>query len=394
MRMVTRQEIEKSMDIIHNLSEEETYEWIHVMQEEQPFLQIYVAAICERGDFEDDNDIDAFTNLAIIIWHAMRTAAQGPLAEVKGYEIDEREEALIEHFDSVEGEAEADVMNAVQTWLEDDPQRPLLEFLLMTLMSPENPYEVTEESTGMLLVYLKVIAECLDHASPQKVAKAPAKKVLHPGQCMRCQAVLNKANMTNHLKKCKEKAGGSNERGVEMFHLLIESVPLPMYWLHVEIPGTKTLADLDAFLRGIWLECCGHMSCFTIEGTHYVSSPMEESIFGRREKSMRQKIHTILRMGMKFKYAYDYGSTTDLKLRVVDIQKQQVKKSGVTLLARNQPPPWECTGCGKPATQVQAGGWGLDPDFLYCDDCAADADEDDLLPIVNSPRTGVCGYCG
>lgn len=164
MRMVTREEIQNSTDFVHTMSEEETYELMTLMQKEQPYLQVYVAAICERGDFEDDNDIDVFVNLASIIWHVMRNAAQGPLTEVKGSEIDEREEKLIARYASAEGKSDSDLASDIQVWMDDDPQRHLLEFLLMTLMSPENPYDVTEEGTEMIFTYLKVITDCLNHA--------------------------------------------------------------------------------------------------------------------------------------------------------------------------------------------------------------------------------------
>ena len=38
------------------------------------------------------------------------------------------------------------------------------------------------------------------------------------------------------------------------------------YWLHLEVQGDVRLTVLDAFLRAIWLECCGHMSQFCIDG--------------------------------------------------------------------------------------------------------------------------------
>ena len=39
------------------------------------------------------------------------------------------------------------------------------------------------------------------------------------------------------------------------------------------MPADATLADLDRFLRDIWLECCGHMSQFTIGKARYISHP-------------------------------------------------------------------------------------------------------------------------
>ena len=221
-----------------------------------------------------------------------------------------------------------------------------------------------------------------------------AEKTQYPGPCMLCKEVINKSQMTRHLKKCVENIDDGNGPSVKMFHLVIEGTHMPMYWLHVEIPGAMTLAHLDSFLRDIWLECCGHLSCFTIDGERYSVHPMEDPMFGPREKTMRQKIYNVLNVGTKFQYEYDYGSTTELKLRVVDVRERQIKQPDITLLARNEPPPWECAKCGKPATEIQASGWGLDEDSLFCDDCVGDDEEEGYLPLVNSPRTGVCGYCG
>ena len=214
----------------------------------------------------------------------------------------------------------------------------------------------------------------------------------YPGQCMLCKEILNKGQMTRHLKKCVEKSVAGRGQTMKLFHIIAEGSRLPLYWLHLEVSGAWTLEDLDSFLRDIWLECCGHLSCFTIGGQQYSVRPMEHALFGLREKTMGQKICKVLSPGTKFKHEYDYGSTTELSLRVIGIREAAVKSPDITLLARNEPPAWECCKCGKPATQIRATGWGLDVDSLFCDDCVDD-DEEGCLPVVNSPRVGVCGYC-
>jgi len=56
---------------------------------------------------------------------------------------------------------------------------------------------------------------------------------------------------------------------------VVEGSYLPYYWMHLELPANATLEDLDSFLRDIWLECCGHLSAFRIEGKEYLSEPSE-----------------------------------------------------------------------------------------------------------------------
>ena len=134
------------------------------MSREQPVLQVYVAAILERGDFEDDNDKDALANLASIIWHAMRAAASGRMGKVKPKEIDRREAQMEKLFEYAKDESEADWPRLVETLFEGYPQQPLLQFALEPLMSPDNPYGVTHDGSGLIFHYVKVMIDCLDNA--------------------------------------------------------------------------------------------------------------------------------------------------------------------------------------------------------------------------------------
>jgi hypothetical protein len=109
---------------------------------------------------------------------------------------------------------------------------------------------------------------------------------------------------------------------------------------------------------------------------------------------MENSLGEVLRPKMKFSYNYDFGSTTKLTLNVVSEREGKKSKEPVRLLARNDPPAIPCGVCGTPATRVTAEGCG--EDSWLCDKCAAgdDVEEEYLLPVVNSPRVGVCAYTG
>lgn len=216
----------------------------------------------------------------------------------------------------------------------------------------------------------------------------------NPGLCMLCKEVLDKSQMTRHLKKCAIKNGNGRGKTVKLFHIVAVAEHMPEYWLHVEVSGALTLDHLDSFLRDIWLECCGHLSCFTIDGQQYSAQPSEDSWSGPPEKSMRHKLQNVLKANTAFRYLYDYGSTTNLKLRVAGVREGQAEEPGIRLLARNESLPWSCSECGEPATRVLVTGWYFESDDVLCDGCIGDYDEDQHLPLLNSPRTGVCGYCG
>ena len=42
-------------------------------------------------------------------------------------------------------------------------------------------------------------------------------------------------------------------------------------------PPATAFADLDQFLRDIWLECCGHLSSFPVQGMNVDAYPYEAS---------------------------------------------------------------------------------------------------------------------
>jgi hypothetical protein len=115
------------------------------------------------------------------------------------------------------------------------------------------------------------------------------------------------------------------------------------------------------------------------------------------DRSLGMSLEKALKVGQKFRYEYDFGSTTELSLRVAGEREGVLvdEDDDIHVLARNIPPEYKCVRCGKSATRVAAGYdyWGV-IEHAYCDDCSKKAKEDGWLPIVNSPRVGVCAYTG
>ena len=90
------------------------------------------------------------------------------------------------------------------------------------------------------------------------------------------------------------------------------------------------------------------------------------------------------------------GRVVSVKRAGSSLAKTQEGKenASVTILARNVPPVILCKVCGKPATKVVAGYYNAEEN-AYCNKCARHSrDADMMLPVVNSPRVGVCGYTG
>lgn len=194
------------------------------------------------------------------------------------------------------------------------------------------------------------------------------------GNCFICGAELGKVKMKNHV--IKEHIHADN--GEDTLLLKVEGAWDKEYWLLLDIAASAELDDLDYFIKRIWVECCGHMSVFS-QGQNADEIPMEHPL-------------NAFHPGDKLEYQYDMGDTTYLLVTVLAEGRRPKQKEAVRLLARNAAPEFVCAKCGKRATRIY-----LDDDEespFYCEECRGKDDEECWLPVVNSPRMGVCGYCG
>lgn len=218
--------------------------------------------------------------------------------------------------------------------------------------------------------------------------------------------------MARHLKACsarrravERQVGASTKKGSRAkkhraFHIATSDRFSSAYWIHLEAHTQATLWTLDSFLRDLWLECCGHLSAFTLDGVRYEDAfeylePDEWDFLGRECEDMNIPLNEILSPGLRFDYEYDFGSTTWLKVRVIEEREGASPRSPIQLIARNEPLLFECLSCGKSASQVcSCCQWS--GEAWYGEECAPEHEGMDhcFLPIVNSPRIGVCGYAG
>jgi len=205
--------------------------------------------------------------------------------------------------------------------------------------------------------------------------------------------------MGRHLQSCPARLESVRtippQQARTVLHVFVSGKYDLDQWLHLEVQSKAFLSALDGFLRRIWLECCGHLSSFEIRGVRYDSDPGDDFGFGYRPRSMKIRAETLLDPGLCFSYEYDFGSTTYLQLRVIERRAGAFPNQDVALIARNDPPVYLCVACDRPATQICSQcSWSVEA--LFCDSCAQkhECGEDVFLPIVNSPRMGVCGYAG
>lgn len=153
-----------------------------------------------------------------------------------------------------------------------------------------------------------------------------------------CSKTFSATAMSRHLQSCRKRKEiqDKEEKNWKIFLLRAQAGP---FFVYFETKASSTLKDVDAFLRRLWLECCSHLSAFTINNVRFevktdgVDS-MWSDIFGRKQsiKTMSSKLYSVLTPGLKFLHEYDFGSTTELEMTfwisfvypVVNLQKQSV----------------------------------------------------------------------
>ncbi|KON27045.1 hypothetical protein AC481_05935 [miscellaneous Crenarchaeota group archaeon SMTZ-80] len=213
------------------------------------------------------------------------------------------------------------------------------------------------------------------------------------GICRFCMNTFSGTSMGRHLVSCEAKKQEDSRYATNkkikssIYHIKVSAYKA--FWLHIEMNATATLDELDQFLRDIWLECCGHLSEFTINGIRYEHSPSNDG-WGMKSKSMNIQLRKALNVKDKFSYEYDFGSTTYLEGQVF-AEREGLLKEKVRILARNNPYIFKCESCDAKATEIC-----MECQQFFCDQCLIEhgCSEEMALPVINSPRMGVCGYCG
>lgn len=236
------------------------------------------------------------------------------------------------------------------------------------------------------------------------------------GFCKYCGKEYTKSGMLKHLAACKKRKVKLEEEKIKTksgyFQIVITGKYSKVYWLIIEVNENITLKELDKFIRDIWVECCGHLSLFEINGVEYERYPSEDRFWGSPAKNMNYRLRDIVQVGDTMNYEYDFGSTTELVLNIHSYRIGEKKGKQLVILSRNNLPEILCGQC-----ETNKAKWINPEDFwegnpFLCEECCKkiileeyemedgeELEEDYNISeffseICNSPRMGVCGYEG
>jgi len=220
-----------------------------------------------------------------------------------------------------------------------------------------------------------------------------ARKKQSRGACQFCGREMTKGGLARHFPKCKdyleavEKTNQKTGKKLKIYHLAIQDAWQKDFWLHLEMKSSARLGDLDNYLRAIWLECCGHLSQFSIGGWRGEEIPMETPV------------KRIFEKGIELTHIYDFGTSSETLARVVgERQGKPLSNHPIFLMARNKLPEVPCMECGQKASWLcMECIYEHERSGFLCDQHVKAHPHDDYgepVALINSPRLGMCGYDG
>lgn len=209
-------------------------------------------------------------------------------------------------------------------------------------------------------------------------------ELISNGKCLYCNQTFGQKTIGKHLESHlsnMEKAD-KNDKTSDYNHVVVEA---DVMFLHLLVRNDAKMGKIDQYLKNIWLECCGHLS-----------------EFGNKQfkVSKNHLVGDIFQPKVKIYHDYDFGDTTRVFLKGLKSYSLNQKKN-IILLSRNEPLNFMCAICKiKPAIYLCTScNW--DDYAFFCEKCSEkhkkeceDYSDYSQMPVVNSPRMGVCGYEG
>ena len=210
------------------------------------------------------------------------------------------------------------------------------------------------------------------------------KKNLNNGICTYCKTGIpkNSRSIIDHFEKCDERTI-TGAKASNYFILVLEDPYAPQYWLVIKAKPNLPLRKLDVFIREIWVDCCGHLSEFSDKNA---TIPMS------------QELSQVFDTGVKINYVYDFGTSTEITISMLQ-EIKDIDVKDIQVLARNKEIEYQCSHCKNKAVLI-CSLCADEDDGLLCESCinkhkcVQEEGEEVLSSIENSPRMGVCGYMG
>jgi hypothetical protein len=165
MKTIPTHAIELAWAQFGNYSAKEAQALAQEMQEQQPYVLIYLLAASEPEPGTKAApiaDTPGLMELGAVIYRVMADTG-GPLRQVTPEQLEAAEQANLAFLEKLDEGPEAGWMDAAGELMRTYRQAPLLFSMIEALMAEheENP-ELAPDSVGKNLLHLKTVIDCLD----------------------------------------------------------------------------------------------------------------------------------------------------------------------------------------------------------------------------------------
>jgi hypothetical protein len=194
--------------------------------------------------------------------------------------------------------------------------------------------------------------------------------------CDLCYQKFGCRKIITHIPSCIIEKN-INKSGFLIEFISSSYITRKQYYMYVIFGTTSTFNDIDKLLRE-WLKCCDHLSI--------IENDIQPRYLDNRvnyESPISQ-----YRENIKFRYEFDMCSTTIVYFKILKKLNGYDNNNNIDIIYKNKEYNVKCK-CNEKAKKVLQ-------QELICDKCLIEFDDDLLdlcLPIVNSPRIGICA-CG
>lgn len=155
--MIPSETILEAEDSLRGMDDRETIRAVRQFERKQPAVFVYLAAISQREEFNEDEQ-DVFFTIALVLWMAIvkSCGSTGKVPMKKMEELDKKALAILEagHGSAMDG--------GIDSAGEPHHREPnLMTFILRRCNEPDAGTPLREESKPLMVYFLKVVLKGL-----------------------------------------------------------------------------------------------------------------------------------------------------------------------------------------------------------------------------------------
>ncbi len=162
MKPISQEIVEKTWQEISNLQDMEATLLMTKMEQDQPGVLAYLMAAGD--DLLNQDERELLLYLGTVVWQIMLQGTRS-LRRVTIPQLESAENTNFSTLDDLSGESPGDLIAAVEEMIADYNQPEVLKYVVEALMEEDDEeIDITEDSKGLMLIYLKTVIDCFDAA--------------------------------------------------------------------------------------------------------------------------------------------------------------------------------------------------------------------------------------